>query len=188
MTPDRSPPGPVDLGVGSGVGRILLALGSKGTGTEVLKTISQFGSVPSGTQVTSASVRSSGGGFVNVAKATTTAEVDATITVAIGAGAKVTTGGDFVLNTDALGFATADSTNGGGGFIAIGASQANASVKVTTDVTLGDQCGRDGRLERRHHLRHPRRRAHRQLGEGRRPRAPASTRSRSPRRSSTPTC
>src|SRR5690554_490930 len=129
--------GPVDLGAATGVGRIVIDLSAAASGTQVLKPISQFGTVPNGSRISATTVRSSGGGFVNVQKAETTTYVNADIAVSVGAGARVTSGGDFLLTTDALGLGSADSTNGGGGFVAVGASQSSSTVIINTRVTVG---------------------------------------------------
>ncbi len=129
--------GPVDLGAGTGIGRIVIDLTAGASGTQLLKPISQFGTVPNGARMSSTTVRSAGGGFVNVQRAETTTFVDADIAVTIGGGAKVTSGGDFTLTTDALGMGSSDSTNGGGGFIAIGASQSSSTVNIDTVITVG---------------------------------------------------
>src|SRR5690606_27144607 len=84
--------GPVDLGAGTGVGRIVLDLTTAGSGTQTLTPPSPFGDVPSGALPTTATVQSGGGGFVNVQEAETTAISNATITVTIGANAHVTSG------------------------------------------------------------------------------------------------
>ncbi|QTV78946.1 hypothetical protein [Microbacterium sp. NIBRBAC000506063] len=93
--------------------------------------------MPAGARYTSATVNSGGGGFVQVGTAYTDVTVTATIALTIGDRVRLTSGGDLDLTAFARGLAVADSTNGGGGFIAIGRSDADADVTVTTTIDIG---------------------------------------------------
>ncbi|HET8895984.1 MAG TPA: hypothetical protein VFN04_01830, partial [Protaetiibacter sp.] len=137
--------GPVDLGVGTGTGRLVFDLGAFGSGAEKVTPIGASEPVPAGSRLSSATVRSNGGGLVNVGKARTDAHVDADIDLLIGAGARVTSGADdaitdtgsFTITTDAYGDSQSIATNGGGGLVSVGNARANAGVSVDTTVTVG---------------------------------------------------
>jgi len=134
---------PVDLDAGTGTGRLVLDLGAFGSSAEKLTPIGASEPVPAGSYTTSATVRSSGGGAVNVGKARTSSYVDADIDIIIGAGARITSGADeaitdtgsFTITTDAYGDSQALSTNGGGGLVSVGNARAESTVYVDTVIT-----------------------------------------------------
>ena len=132
--------GAVDLLGGStsaGNGRLIVDLQSAGSGTQTLVPTSISGSAPAGGQVSTATVRSSGGGFVSTQVAHTSTNVVMTQDVSVGAAAAITSGGSFSLTTRANVLARADSTNGGAGFVAVGAAESSSTAKATTTVDFG---------------------------------------------------
>ncbi|MBX3095201.1 MAG: hypothetical protein KF680_11795, partial [Cryobacterium sp.] len=124
-------------GVGDGVAWLAYDLTTTGSGNQALRPLTFVGSVPPGARYSSATVSSSGGGVVSVGTADTRVTVNATIVAKIDNGAQVTSGKDFTLTTRAQALGSADSSNGGAGFVAVGRSRAGATVNASTAVVVG---------------------------------------------------
>ena len=123
---------------GSGEQKLVLDLTSAGNGAQRLDGIGSgdtLAGAPSGDLIVTASGSGSGGGFVDVKSASSTASVDTRLTNTISAGA-VLSGLDVVVRTDNRGNVASISTNGGGGFVSIGSADTSASLVSTTTLTV----------------------------------------------------
>ena len=123
---------------GSGEQKLVLDLTSAGNGPQRLDGIGSgdtLAGAPSGDLIVTASGSGSGGGFVDVKSASSTASVDTRLTNTISAGA-VLSGLDVVVRTDNRGNVASISTNGGGGFVSIGSADTSASLVSTTTLTV----------------------------------------------------
>ncbi len=104
----------------------------------LLPTPAALFSAPPADGLANAGAISSGGGGVQVGGADSTATSNPTVTTSVGSDANLTAAGDITILSTSYANASADGTDSGGGFVAVGEGDANVSTSNSNTAQIGN--------------------------------------------------